>query len=358
MLEMETKDRLLTGINELGKFIDKNCYDQVLILADRNTEALCMPLLKNVCPFLEHCATFILEPEDEHKTPEALIEVWRFLSLHAATRSSVLILLGGGVVTDLGGMAAATFHRGMDFINIPTSLLGMVDASTGGKTAVNLDGVKNQVGVFKEPEAVILDSRFLDTLPLKGLKSGYAEMIKHALLTDRQTFLSYTREDALEDFVQDHDQMNEAIKASIMKKTEIVRMDPLEKGPRKALNLGHTIGHALESFSLRIGKEVPHGYAVAWGLIAELYLSMMHLDFPKDLLRRAGYFIRDHYEGLDLGCQDYDILYDLMKKDKKNHHARINFTLLKDAGSYMIDQQVTKEEIFESLDFLRECLGF
>lgn len=355
---METKDRLLTGINELEKFIDKNSYDQVIVLTDKNTKAFCLPLLMSECPFLEHCATYVIEPEDEHKTPEALIEIWRFLSRQEASRSSLLILLGGGVVTDLGGMAAATFHRGMDFVNIPTTLLGMVDASTGGKTAVNLDGVKNQVGVFKEPKAVILDSRFLDTLPDRELKSGYAEIIKHALLTDRETFLHFTREDAMEDFFKDHELMNEAIRASILKKTEIVDMDPLEKGPRKALNLGHTIGHALESFSLRIGEEVPHGYAVAWGLVAELYLSMAKLMFPKDLLRRASYFIRDHYEGLDLGCQDYDMLYDLMKKDKKNHHARINFTLLRDAGSFQIDQQVSKEDVFESLDFLRECLGF
>lgn len=355
---METKDRLLTGINELGKFIDKNSYDQVIVLTDKNTKAFCLPLLMSECPFLEHCATYVIEPEDEHKTPEALIEIWRFLSRQEASRSSLLILLGGGVVTDLGGMAAATFHRGMDFVNIPTTLLGMVDASTGGKTAVNLDGVKNQVGVFKEPKAVILDSRFLDTLPDRELKSGYAEIIKHALLTDRETFLHFTREDAMEDFFKDHELMNEAIRASILKKTEIVDMDPLEKGPRKALNLGHTIGHALESFSLRIGEEVPHGYAVAWGLVAELYLSMAKLMFPKDLLRRASYFIKDHYEGLDLGCQDYDMLYDLMKKDKKNHHARINFTLLRDAGSFQIDQQVSKEDVFESLDFLRECLGF
>lgn len=355
---MATKDRLLIGINELGKFIDKNNYDQVLILADRNTETSCLPLLRSECPCLEHCATYIVEPEDEHKTPEALIEVWRFLCRQEASRSSLLVLLGGGVVTDLGGMAAATFHRGMDFVNVPTTLLGMVDASTGGKTAVNLDGVKNQVGVFQKPAAVILDSRFLDTLSARELKSGYAEMVKHALLTDRSTFLYYTREDALEEFIHDHDHMNDTILASIMKKVEIVDQDPLEKGPRKALNIGHTIGHALESFSLQIGKEVPHGYAVAWGLVAELYLSMARLNFPKDLLRRASYFVRDHYEGLDLGCQDYDTIYDLMKKDKKNHHARINFTLMKDAGSFLIDQQVSKDEVFESLDFLRECLGF
>lgn len=255
------------------------------------------------------------------------------------------------MVTDLGGFAASTFKRGITFINVPTTLLSQVDASVGGKTGINFGGLKNEIGVFNSADTVILSSEFLKSLDMKNLLSGYAEMLKHGLISDEKNFAELLRFDIES---PDYGELSTLVAKSVRIKEGIVEQDPTEKGLRKALNLGHTAGHALESLAMEEGRTVLHGYAVAWGLICELYLSVVKCDFPKDRLRQTVQFIRQHYGDPILDCKQYERLYELMRHDKKNVGNDINFTLMAGIGDIRINQQATKEEIFEMLDFLRE----
>ena len=255
------------------------------------------------------------------------------------------------MVTDLGGFAASTFKRGLAYINIPTTLLSQVDASVGGKTGINFGGLKNEIGIFNCAQSVILSSEFLRSLDQQNLLSGYAEMLKHGLISDTESWKELLRFD-LEEI--DYGQLGSLVAKSVQVKERIVEEDPTEKGIRKALNLGHTVGHALESLALEREKPVLHGYAVAWGMICELYLSVIKCGFPKEKFRQTVQFIRANYGDFPLDCKQYDRLFEFMKHDKKNEAGIINFTLLADIGDIRINQQATKEEIFESLDFLRE----
>jgi 3-dehydroquinate synthase len=261
-----------------------------------------------------------------------------------------MINLAGGMVTDLGGFAASTFKRGIHFINIPTTLLSMVDASVGGKTGINFGGLKNEIGVFRNASSVILDTMFLKTMDCENMLSGYAEMLKHGLI-NQKTMLT---ELLLFDIEQpDLRQLQRMVAESVQVKQRIVLEDPTEHGIRKALNLGHTFGHAFESLALE-RTPVLHGYAVAWGLVCELYLSVAKAGFPVDRMRQTVRFVFDHYGRMPLTCDDYPQLLQLMTHDKKNVAGRINFTLLGGVGDILIDQTATKEEIEEALDFYRE----
>lgn len=255
------------------------------------------------------------------------------------------------MITDLGGFAASTFKRGMNFINIPTTLLSMVDASVGGKTGINYGGLKNEIGVFNNACTVIIDTSFLRTLDSGNLLSGYAEMLKHGLLSNDKTWSELLRFDIFE---PDLAHLQTMVNDSIQIKEHIVEIDPHETGLRKALNLGHTIGHAFESFSLNSDKPLLHGYAVAYGLIGELYLSCIKTGFPTEKMRKTTTFIREHYECPHINCKDYMQLIELMRHDKKNTGKNINFTLLTDVGDIRINQTATDKEICEALDFIRE----
>ena len=260
------------------------------------------------------------------------------------------------MVTDLGGFAASTFKRGIDFINIPTTLLSMVDASVGGKTGINLDSFKNEVGVFNDARFVLLDTEFLRTLDDKNLRSGYGEMIKHGLISDTKTWAELLNFDLGK---PDFKELLTMLATSVKVKESIVKEDPKEKGIRKALNFGHTFGHALESFSLlhyeSSGTEpILHGYAVAYGLICELYLSVMKQGFPAYKMTQTVQYIRENYGVMNFTCNDYNELIDLMRHDKKNTAGIINFTLLSDIGDIHINQTATDEEIKQCLDFFRE----
>ena len=255
------------------------------------------------------------------------------------------------MVTDLGGFAASTFKRGIAYINIPTTLLSQVDASVGGKTGINFGGLKNEIGVFNCAASVILSSEFLRSLDQKNLLSGYAEMLKHGLISDEESWAELLRFDLNN---LDYNKLGELVAKSVAVKERIVEQDPTEKGLRKALNLGHTAGHALESLAMEEGRTILHGYAVAWGLICELYLSAVLCDFPKDKLRQTVQFIKEHYGDFALDCKEYERLFEFMKHDKKNEGDNINFTLLGGIGNILINQQASKEDIFEMLDFLRE----
>ena len=254
------------------------------------------------------------------------------------------------MVTDLGGFAASTFKRGIKFINIPTTLLSMVDASVGGKTGVNFGGLKNEIGVFNNADYVILDTVFLKTMDDENLCSGYAEMLKHGLINNEEMWAELVNYDIHN---PDLSRLQSMVAESVAVKERIVLEDPLEHGIRKALNVGHTMGHAFESFAMK-RTPILHGYAVAYGIICELYLSAKKAGFPTDKLHQTVSYIRGHYGSLSFTCDDYDELLALMKHDKKNVAGTINFTLLGGIGDILINQTATTEEIKEALDFYRE----
>lgn len=324
-------------------------HDQLFVLTDTTTRELCLPLIENL-PCLEGAHHITIGATDRYKTLDTLSSVWTLLGSYGGTRHSLMVNLGGGMVTDLGGFAASTFKRGIRYINIPTTLLSMVDASVGGKTGINFNGLKNEIGVFNAPSTVIIDTQFLKTLDQENICSGYAEMLKHGLISDEihlAELLNYDID------APDLLKLGEMVGRSVEVKEKIVEADPLEHGIRKALNLGHTVGHAFESFALK-KSPVLHGYAVAWGLICELYLSCVKTGFPTEKMRQCVQFIKEHYGLLPITCDDYPTLLEFMTHDKKNTSGIINFTLLSSVGGIQINQTASKEEIYEMLDFYRE----
>jgi len=345
-------------------------HDRVFLLADETTERYCLPVVEGYA-VMRDAKRIIIGATDTHKTLESLAHVWEELGQGGATRHTLLINIGGGMVTDLGGFAASTFKRGINYINIPTTLLAMVDASVGGKTGINFNGLKNEIGVFNNASTVILDTQFLKTLDAENIRSGYAEMLKHGLISNEQMWAELLNFDLEQpDLVA----LRRMVADSVAVKERIVTEDPTEQGIRKALNLGHTVGHAFESFALRTLGTVPsvssaadyrgtvpsvrtpqlHGYFVAFGLICELYLSCIKTGFPTDKMRQTVSFIKEHYGKMTITCDDYPTLLELMTHDKKNVAGTINFTLLGGIGDIRINQNATKEEIYEALDFYRE----
>lgn len=337
-------------ISELDQAIGTQSSDSIFVLTDENTRNLCLPIAMQ-CEKLKGCHVISIPSGDENKNVDSAVVIWKYLSENGATRKSLMINLGGGMVTDIGGFAAATFKRGMRYINVSTTLLGAVDAATGGKTGINFGGLKNEIGVFSPSETVLISIDFFKSLDNKNIRSGYAEMVKHALIDSPQEWENVLKFD-LEDI--DFDELKVLLQRSIRIKERIVELDPFEANIRKALNFGHTFGHAFESWSYIAKKPVLHGYAVMWGMLCELYLSFIKLDFPKDELLRLKYLIKENYGTFEFNCQHYDLLFDLMTHDKKNDSKEINFTLLGDVGDIRINQTATKEQIFECFDFFRE----
>ncbi|WP_321333170.1 3-dehydroquinate synthase [uncultured Bacteroides sp.] len=352
---MSKQDVLLCESLEisLARAIEKCPHDKLFILTDEHTTALCMPSLKQLS-ILKNAAEIIIGAEDTHKTLDTLATVWQALSEKGASRHSLLINLGGGMVTDLGGFAAATFKRGIPYINIPTTLLAMVDASVGGKTGINFNGLKNEIGAFAPASSVLIETEFLRSLDLQNFFSGYAEMLKHGLISNTAHWaelLSFDTEQI------DYSYLKKLVGQSVQIKEDIVEQDPFEQDIRKALNLGHTVGHAFESLALAEDRHVLHGYAVAWGIVCELYLSHIKVGFPQDKMRQTIQFIKDKYGTFAIDCKKYDRLYEYMQHDKKNTAGIINFTLLKDIGDVSLNETASKDEIFETFDFYRECMG-
>lgn len=324
-------------------------YDRLFVLTDEHTARLCYPL---VAEALEGAHRITIAAGDEHKHVDSLCHVWSELSQHGATRHSLLVSLGGGMVTDLGGFAAATFKRGIPCINVPTTLLAMVDAAVGGKTGINLHSLKNEVGAFYPAQAVVVSSQFLQSLDGDNIASGFAEMIKHGLISTEAHWAQLMHYDLSH---PDLEALQHLVMESIRTKEDIVEQDPTEQHIRKALNLGHTLGHAFETLAMRRGTPCLHGYAVAWGLIGELYLSHVREGFPLDKLRQTVNYIKEVYGSFPFDCRHYDELHELMLHDKKNVGTEIRFTLLGGIGDIRINRTVSREEIFEMLDFVREC---
>ena len=323
--------------------------DKTFVLTDETTHELCLPVVARFS-CMKDATPITIKAGDLNKELTSVVHVWEQLQQKGATRHSLLINLGGGMVTDLGGFAASTFKRGIHLINIPTTLLSMVDASVGGKTGFNFGGLKNEIGVFRNASSVILDTTFLQTMDAENLLSGYAEMLKHGLINNDAMLAELLTFDIEK---PDLKELQRMVAESVEVKKRIVSEDPTEQGIRKALNLGHTVGHAFESLALS-RKPVLHGYAVAWGLVCELYLSTIKTGFPVDRMRQSVRFIFDHYGRMPITCDDYPTLLELMTHDKKNTAGRINFTLLGNVGDIRINQTATKEEIEEALDFYRE----
>lgn len=321
-------------------------HDKLFLVADENTAIHCLPALSAT---IDGADVIVIPPTDEEKGISSLCKIWEYMSRHGGTRRSLLLNVGGGMVTDLGGFAAATFKRGIRYVNLPTTLLSMVDAAVGGKTGINFCGLKNEIGAFHPAEAVIIHTQFLRTLDVPNILSGYAEMLKHALISTPEHWAELLRFsfDPI-----DYTALQSLVETSVKVKERIVAEDPREQGIRKALNVGHTAGHALESYCLHHKKAVLHGYAVAWGMVIELYLSHIKKGFPLETLRMFVGFVKAHYGILPVTCDMYGTLYELMTHDKKNASSSdVNFTLLSDIGQIHIDQTATYDEITEALDF-------
>lgn len=347
--------------NLVGKAID-DLIDElgnpdIFVIVDVNTARYVLPVLSEQSTAVQKAAVITIKAGDINKNLDSLQTVWKALHEAGATRNSVVINVGGGVVTDLGGFAAATFKRGMRVINVPTTLLGAVDASVGGKTGINFNGYKNEIGSFTEPLASIISTGFFVTLSQQELLSGYAEMLKHALLESREELDSLLGYSVVYP-IFDPDKLLDLLRRSVAVKQRIVEADFKESGLRKALNLGHTIGHAFESLALRRQSPVPHGYAVAWGCVVALILSHLKLGFPSDVLHKFAQYVRTNYNAFDFSCDDYPALIEFMRHDKKNTtQDNIAFTLLADVGDPHINCVVEPDEIKSALDIYRDLMG-
>jgi 3-dehydroquinate synthase len=313
-----------------------------IVIVDENTEQECWPFVLTTFEALSDAEVILLPSGEENKVMEVCFQVWEAFTNYHIQRNDLVINLGGGVVTDMGGFIASVYKRGIDFINIPTTLLSMVDASVGGKTGINLGAHKNQLGVFSAPELTVCDPSFLHTLEPKELLSGKAEMIKHGLIASASLF---------NDLLKDKNEIpsEKLIEAAIQIKSDIVDRDYKEQGERKKLNFGHTIGHSIEGYLLEKGVEITHGECVAWGMLVESYLSYEFAGLTEKELETIETFIRKTYPELTIGESEFGNLIHLMRHDKKNQGDKINFTLLNAIGESTVDYQLEEEQIVEAL---------
>ena len=331
------------SIDELVNFIKKGNYSRFFILTDENTGIHCLPIVKNKIGGLGNYDLIEINAGEESKDIDFCIGVWKMLIDFGADRKSLLINLGGGVVTDLGGFAASTFKRGIDFVHVPTTLLSQVDASVGGKTGIDIDSIKNIIGTFTQPKAVFIEYDFLKTLPPRQILSGLAEMLKHGLIADSNYWEQLKSSDLQTPSAQ-------LVHRSVEIKNTITIEDPKEKGIRKALNFGHTIGHAIETNSL-INDQDPlsHGEAIAIGMICESYLAHKKTGLSAGELKEITSVFSDLYPRYTIAESSFDTLFTIMQKDKKNQDGQINCTLLTRIGQCNIDNICTEAELRESL---------
>ena len=322
--------------SDLNNVIETLNPDKIAILIDENTKKYCLPHLH-----LSVDAQIEIQSGEQHKTLDTCSHIWQQLTAIGCTRKSLLINLGGGVIGDMGGFAASTYKRGMPFINIPTTLLSQIDASVGGKLGIDFEGLKNHIGVFQDPARVIINTDFLKTLPKRELKSGFAEIIKHALIRSKEQW-EYLNRYSFEEM-----DWNEIIPKSIVIKNEVVQADPRESGVRKILNYGHTVGHALESHFLDSDTSLLHGEAIAWGMILENEIAVIAGLLSKGESEEINGFIRDVYD-LNLELPNYAILRSHLLQDKKNDAQGIRFSLLEKIGACAHDVLV-EETVLKSI---------
>ncbi|MFY8068174.1 MAG: 3-dehydroquinate synthase [Flavobacterium sp.] len=335
----------LEGYETLAELLIPSRYSKIFILVDENTSQYCLPHLLNNLVTEIKIEIIELEVGEIHKNIETCTEVWGALSELGGDRKSVLINLGGGVISDLGGFVACTFKRGIDFINIPTTLLSMVDASIGGKNGVDLGNLKNQIGIIREPKAVIVDTQFLNTLPQNEMRSGLAEMLKHGLIFDNKYW------DKFKDLKDLHtDDLNNLIHQSIQIKNTIVCEDLTENGIRKSLNFGHTLGHAIESYFLEKNAKTTllHGEAIAVGMILESYISKEKNLLTNEEYQEIKYIINDVFEKIEFTPFDIEKIIELLIFDKKNEFGKVKFALLDGIGKIKINQESDNTLIYNA----------
>ena len=331
----------------IAQYLKKSTYSKVFILVDSNTKNLCLTKFKEIIDFKVD-GVLEIKPGEAHKNIATCLEVWQKLSDLGADRKSLLLNLGGGVVTDLGGFVASTYKRGIDFINIPTTLLAMVDASIGGKTGVDLGVLKNQIGVINQPVMVLIIPEFLKSLEKRQINSGFAEMLKHGLISSPEYWAELI---SIKDFSS-----IKYIQKSVAIKNNVVQQDPTEQGIRKKLNFGHTIGHAIESYFLDSPelKTLLHGEAIAIGMILEGYFSNQLCGLSKVDLNEIKKAFLDHFEKVAFSNEDISSIIALLKHDKKNTHGNINFVLLSQIGMTVLDAKVPAELYEKAFAYYKE----
>lgn len=332
----------------LNSHLANTNYSKIIVLCDVNTFEYCYPTFMQQLTTNTPLEILQLEAGEAFKTIETCTSVWNTLAELNIDKKALIINLGGGVVTDLGGFVASTYKRGLDYINVPTSLLAMVDASVGGKTGVDLGSLKNQIGVINTSKMVLIDVNYLSTLPQNEMRSGLAEMLKHGLIYDE----TYWKK--LSDLTQlSITDLETLIYQSVQIKNTIVTQDPTEQGIRKTLNFGHTLGHAIESYFLENKKKntLLHGEAIAIGMVLACYISSKLTGFNKEKCDTIKKILLNMYEKVSFNQEDIDPIIELMKFDKKNSHGNINFVLLQEIGSPVIDQKVTNNLIFEAFKY-------
>lgn len=337
------------AIQNMKQKIHNDSFSSVFVLVDKNTEYHCLEYLNKKLSI--DFKTICINAGEEFKNIQTCLYLWEQLSEMGADRNSLLISLGGGVVTDIGGFVASSFKRGITFIHIPTSLLGMVDAALGGKNGVDLGTLKNQIGIIRPPKMIGIETTFLNTLPEEQIVSGYAEMIKHGLIHSESYFNSCISLEKL-----DIEEVKKLIEQSVHIKLKIVEEDIDEKGLRKALNYGHTLGHAIESYRMNSKKpeQLLHGEAIAIGLVLESYISYRLFNFPKSILEQLKEFVYKIYPSHSFEKTDQTSIIGLMKHDKKNTNGKVNFVLLKNIGKPVLDCNVENGLIYEAFDYYQD----
>ncbi|MFA8449826.1 MAG: 3-dehydroquinate synthase family protein [Bacteroidales bacterium] len=350
---MQVNNKLLEKYNiyigeenyiSLSKFISNGSFSKVFILVDEHTHTHCLPILICSCPVLGNAEVIEIESGENSKTLETAAQLWYTLTELEADRKSLLINLGGGIISDLGGFIASTFKRGISFINVPTSLLGQIDASVGGKTGINLDNLKNQIGSFVNADATFIFPKYLKTLKTKDLLSGYGEAIKHSILNSNAlwTKLIQTPAEKIFDYP-------DLITEIMQVKLEIVDNDFSEKGLRKSLNYGHTVGHAIESVKLKNNNSISHGEAISHGMVIANIISEL-LEIHKIDFKVINKKILQIFPSIKFTDKEHSQIIDLLKHDKKNSHGNLNFSLIKDFGETIIDHPVDTSTIKKALE--------
>ncbi|RMA64469.1 3-dehydroquinate synthase [Ulvibacter antarcticus] len=338
------------SIDLLTNILETLSPTRIFILTDTNTAKYCLPYLLKRVTLLSNAKTLTFQEGEAHKTIETCSEIWNSLSQNGADRNSLLINLGGGVVTDLGGFVASTFKRGIEFINIPTSLLAMVDASVGGKNGVDLGVLKNQIGVIRNPYCVIIDVDFLNSLPKQQITSGFAEMLKHGLIHSEDYWTRVKRFP-----IANTSEAKELIWESIEIKNNVVEQDPEERGLRKTLNYGHTLGHAIESYFLKNQNKqaLLHGEAIAVGMVLTTFISSELSAFPSTKLKEITEVILAHFPKQEFSKNDIEEIIKLLIYDKKNRNGKVLFVLLKGYGDHITDCEVPNALIHKAFDYYK-----
>ncbi|HNW98843.1 MAG TPA: 3-dehydroquinate synthase [Bacteroidales bacterium] len=331
-------------IDDFKLYLNNSKYSKIIFFTDENTNEYCYPL---IAPSFENHINIQIPSGEENKNIETCSKVWDELSKHNFDRNAVVVNLGGGVICDMGGFIAATYKRGIDFIHFPTTLLSMCDASIGGKLGVNHNGLKNYIGLFRNPRAIVIYPEFLKTLPDKQMLSGFAEVIKHAIIADRKLFNDLY---LINDFTEN---IEKYIHRSVKIKSRIVNLDMHEKGVRKSINFGHSIGHALESWFIISGEQenITHGEAVAAGMISESWIAYKRKFVTEKELSKIVTLIKNFYKKIIIDVDKLGSIAELIDKDKKNEKSEILFTLPDGIGNFHINEKVNHSEIMESLEY-------